>query len=107
MVYRQLSLAIGVDISEIRHGFAELRTGIQTLEKQSRSDKEEKILNWLSTFQHQKKHRDVCIQRVADTGEWLLGIPAFRNWCGNTQSERILCCQGIPGAGKTVISYVF
>jgi SpoVK/Ycf46/Vps4 family AAA+-type ATPase len=67
--------------------------------------KREEVLIWLSTFEYQKKHTDVCARRLADTGQWLLEREEFRNWL-DPQSNNVLWCHGIPGAGKTVLSSV-
>ena len=72
---------------------------------QSAIRKREDLLRWLSTFEHQKKHQDVCARRLADTGQWLLNRGEFRAWRDDPQSN-VLWCHGIPGAGKTVLSSV-
>ena len=84
-------------------GVASLQISAETLVQRSQNETEAKILEWLSVSQHEKRHRDVCKQRLGNTGEWLLRSKEFRNWY-NAQSENILWCHGIPGAGKTVLS---
>ena len=87
----------------VANGVASLQIGVKDLVQKSRSEIEAKILEWLSASQYQKKHRDVCTQRLANTGEWLLRSQEFCSW-RSAKSENVLWCHGIPGAGKTVLS---
>jgi hypothetical protein len=68
--------------------------------------KREEVLLWLSTFEYQRKHNDVCARRFPGTGQWLLERDEFLNWRDDPQSSNVLWCHGIPGAGKTVLSSV-
>ncbi|KAF8423279.1 hypothetical protein EV426DRAFT_574568 [Tirmania nivea] len=54
-----------------------------------------------------KRHQDMRAKRYAGTGAWLLQCERFRLWNNGTQANpgnRAMCCYGMPGAGKTVIS---
>ena len=73
---------------------------------QATIQKREEVLLWLPTSGYQKKHNDVCAQRLPDTGQWFLEREEFRSWRDNPQSNNVLWCHGIPGAGKTVLSSV-
>ena len=69
-------------------------------------DQRMKMLNWLSPLQPQKRHQDVRSMRLNNTGGWLLNDQRFTAWCtgqGLEPEDRILCCYGMPGAGKTVM----
>ena len=48
--------------------------------------------------------------RLENTGTWLLEDERYCHWQGNDSivqdNDRVLCCYGIPGAGKTVIRLV-
>ena len=65
------------------------------------------ILNWLSPLQPQKRHHDIRSLRLNNTGGWLLHDERFTAWCAGVQGlrpeDRILCCYGMPGAGKAVM----
>jgi hypothetical protein len=100
-----LSREMMKDITSVVNAVASLQTSADILVQKSRSETEAEILEWLSVTQHEKKHRDVCKQRLGSTGEWLLRCEEFCNWC-SAQSENVLWCHGIPGAGKTVLSCV-
>jgi hypothetical protein len=71
------------------------------------SDETRELLLWLSPLQPQAKHQDVRSGRLEGTGDWLLRMPKFQIWRdGSGQSvDRILCCYGDPGVGKTAIRY--
>jgi len=69
---------------------------------------DETLLQLLSPLEPLKRHADVKSMRLENTGTWLLGPECFRKWCdikSTDGSERILCCYGIPGPGKTMIRY--
>jgi len=54
----------------------------------------------LDDYDRQKKHLQTL---EPGTGRWLLGSPKFQEWMASDQSST-LCCYGIPGAGKTVMT---
>ena len=64
-----------------------------------------KILNWISTVNHQQKHHDISKPRVAGTGEWLLREAEFTRWIDISQPLNVLWCSGIQGSGKTILTY--
>ncbi|KAK7052678.1 ANK-REP-region domain-containing protein [Favolaschia claudopus] len=66
------------------------------------ADEKNKILDWLTTinfFQHQNAIFETWQE---GTGKWFLSLPEFKTWLSN--SEKVLWCEGPPGAGKTVLS---
>ncbi|KAF8421789.1 hypothetical protein EV426DRAFT_188790 [Tirmania nivea] len=76
--------------------------------KRSLDAEDEQLLQLLSPLEPLKRHADVRSIRLENTGTWLLELEYFRKWCdvqSTNGSERILCCYGIPGAGKTLIRY--
>jgi len=71
-----------------------------------------KLLELLSPLEPQKRHQDVRSTRLENTGTWLLQHHQFQQWLAydeaeKTHSIRAICCSGLPGAGKTVMRYVF
>jgi hypothetical protein len=65
------------------------------------------IRSWLSPVEAIKRHKDVKAVRVDGTGRWFVETPQFQTWRdGNDHVNRVLCCYGISGSGKTVITYV-
>lgn len=101
--YRTLSREMKRDLVSVVNGIASLQISADILVQKSRGEADAKILEWLSVSQHEKKHHDVCKQRIENTGEWFLRNGEFCNWC-SAQSENVLWCHGVPGAGKTVLS---
>jgi len=75
-------------------------------EDQAIIQKREELLVWLSSFEYQKMHNDVCARRLQDTGQWLLEKKDFQNWRDEHHLDNTLWCHGIPGAGKTMLSSV-
>ena len=65
------------------------------------------VLEWLSPLNPQQTHVDVRSQRLPGTGLWLLDKDEFKRWRYDALSPHILWCHGIPGAGKTVLAWVF
>lgn len=65
------------------------------------------ICRWLSPLEPMKRHTDIQNTRLDNTGNWLLQHNRFEAWRdGRETGNRILCCYGMPGAGKTVMRYV-
>ncbi|KAJ7469684.1 hypothetical protein FB451DRAFT_1136338 [Mycena latifolia] len=64
----------------------------------------QEILDWITPLNFFQRQEDIFSSWQPGTGEWLLSDPQFRNWASG--SQEILWCQGISGAGKTVLSSV-
>ncbi|KAK7044450.1 ANK-REP-region domain-containing protein [Favolaschia claudopus] len=68
----------------------------------STEDKKNKILEWLTTINFFQRQDVIFETWQKGTGQWFLSLFEFRNWLSN--SEKVLWCEGPPGAGKTVIT---
>ena len=70
-------------------------------------DKVFELLLMLTPLEPLKRHEDVKVPCTKNTGTWILRLESFCEWRGHTpkENERVFCCYGIPGAGKTVIWY--
>lgn len=67
-----------------------------------------KLLKMLTPLEPLKRHQDVKLSHTQNTGTWLLSLESFSAWRDSDNLEenrRVICCYGIPGAGKTVIWY--
>jgi hypothetical protein len=62
------------------------------------------ILQWLSSIDHESEQRDMIAKRQIGTGVWLLKSAEFQGWL--RESGSTMLCQGIPGAGKTILTSI-
>ncbi|KAF4627318.1 hypothetical protein G7Y89_g10840 [Cudoniella acicularis] len=60
------------------------------------------IIRWLSPLNFDARHRDIFSKYQEGTGQWLLDDQKFLDW--QTSQSRLLWCDGVPGAGKTVFA---
>jgi Cdc6-like AAA superfamily ATPase len=63
-----------------------------------------KILGWLTPIDYGPQQSDFINRRQEGTGQWLLDLEKCQGWLN--LSKQTLFCQGIPGAGKTIISSI-
>jgi hypothetical protein len=66
-----------------------------------RSAADRKILDWLSTSDYRSQLSYSLDRKEEGTAQWLLKSPEFLEW--NREAGRTLFCQGMPGAGKTLM----
>ncbi len=62
----------------------------------------EKITSWLSSLDFTAKQTDFLKRRQAETGQWLLSDPIFRDWADG--KERTLWCPRLHKIGNTLAS---
>ncbi|KAJ7108274.1 hypothetical protein C8R44DRAFT_938293, partial [Mycena epipterygia] len=60
------------------------------------------ILDWITPLNFFQRQANIFSTWQPGTGEWLLSDSLFKEW--ESGSEKVLWCQGISGAGKTVLS---
>jgi hypothetical protein len=80
--------------------------------KESRKEQQEwmqdsankEILNWLSMTDYGTQLSDLLDRREEGTSEWLPDTPEFQQWIGG--DRQTLFCQGMPGAGKTMMTSI-
>ncbi|KAJ6041236.1 hypothetical protein N7460_006626 [Penicillium canescens] len=63
-----------------------------------------KVLNWLSPIDHENQQSDAFSQCQSGTGKWFLESEEFKRLL--REPKEALLCQGIPGAGKTVMASI-
>ncbi|KAJ9360173.1 hypothetical protein C8Q69DRAFT_527788 [Paecilomyces variotii] len=78
--------------------------GVQKLRETINNTYRQKVLNWLSPIDHDSEQSDSFALRQENTGQWFLESDGFLKRL-NGQSKTLLC-QGIPGAGKTVMTAI-
>lgn len=68
------------------------------------SKNKREVLEWLSDLDFSKQQQSHVLNHTQGTGLWLLADSTFQHWKDGFYSR--LCCLGMPGAGKTVMSAV-
>ena len=70
-----------------------------------KSDKDAKIMRWLSPLEPNNRHQGVRDDRLGGIGDWLLETSEFREWRGGEggAEKAVLFCSGNPGVGKTYL----
>jgi Cdc6-like AAA superfamily ATPase len=67
-------------------------------------NQKEKILNWLTPVDYGPQQSDHFSRQQEGTGQWLLVSHEFRKWLN--ERKQTLYCDGIPGAGKTIMTSI-
>ena len=82
-------------------GLSQGISGIQaSIDKQT----SQKIIEWLSPISFSAIQKETLQKRENGTSTWILEDPRFKEW--SVGSGGVLCCQGIPGSGKTILASV-
>lgn len=63
------------------------------------------VEEWLSPLNFFETQSDKLSRRLEGTGKWLLESSEYKDW-SNRRSNAVLCCPGIPGAGKTMLAAI-
>lgn len=66
--------------------------------------RDERILYWLSTLEYGLQQSQILKLRESGTGNWFFSTEQFKTW--NSTSKQALFCEGIPGAGKTILTSI-
>ncbi|KAF3174027.1 hypothetical protein TWF751_005167 [Orbilia oligospora] len=96
--------AIAEIVQELHDAVRQINNVTEHIELTQQERQRDEILRRLSPLEPQKRHQDIRSSRVPGTGKWLLDEPNFKDWCSGKNSHRVLCCSGIPGAGKSVLA---
>ncbi|KAI9810381.1 MAG: hypothetical protein M1827_006267 [Pycnora praestabilis] len=97
----KLTKSIKSNIQEFSKDFAELKILHNTQQHQKHHQESYDIIAWISLLNFMTKQIDVLDERQEGTGAWLFKSVVFQKWL--LGSEKTLWCQGMPGAGKTVL----
>lgn len=79
-------------------------SNIQTLKSHLHRREDLEILNWLTPIDYGPQHSDFLGRQQSGTGQWLLDSQEYQAW--RDASKQTLFCQGIPGAGKTILTSI-
>ena len=69
------------------------------------SDKDVRIMRWLSPLEPNIRHQGVRNDRFDGVGDWFLETSEFQEWRGGEggADKAVLFCAGNPGVGKTYL----
>ncbi|UKZ49064.1 hypothetical protein TrVGV298_003303 [Trichoderma virens] len=82
--------------------FSDISEGISGILQKQKSEHREEVLNWLTPTNYASQQHDYFRIWQPGTGNWFIDSTQYQAWC-NTPGE-LLFCQGIPGAGKTILA---
>jgi hypothetical protein len=82
--------------------YKEIKEARKEQQEWYQTDANQKILIWLSTTDYGAQQSDIFSGRQEGTGRWLLDSGEFQRWSNG--DRQTLFCQGMPGAGKTIMA---
>ncbi|KAL8885965.1 MAG: hypothetical protein Q9215_006266 [Flavoplaca cf. flavocitrina] len=103
-VQTELSDSIRCSIQDIGSDVRQSREAIQWLQDSQQDKDYQAMLLWVSPLNFHLVHNDNLQRRHGDTGDWILRDSSFEVWVAGQLDT--LCCEGIPGAGKTIIASI-
>ena len=103
-VQTEVSDSIRRSVQDIGTDVRQSREAIEWLRDTQQDKDYEKMLQWISPLNFHPVHNDNLQRRHGDTGDWILREPTFESWVSADLDT--LCCEGIPGAGKTIIASI-
>ncbi|KAJ7477011.1 ankyrin repeat-containing domain protein [Mycena galericulata] len=77
-------------------------TSVKSAEHKQHAAERQKIIDWITSQNFFQRQADIHNAWQPGTGEWFLAHPHFKKW--DSGSGTILWCNGMPGAGKTVLA---
>lgn len=80
----------------------DISEGLNGILYKQTNDHRNVILKWLTPINYASQQQEYFSSRQPETGQWLLDSNQYQTWL-STPAE-ILFCQGIPGAGKTILT---
>ncbi|KAL9033586.1 MAG: hypothetical protein Q9180_005868, partial [Flavoplaca navasiana] len=103
-VQTELSDSIRCSIQDIGSDVRQSREAIKRLQDSQQDKDYQAMLQWVSPLNFRLVHNDNLQRRHGDTGDWILRESSFEVWVAGHLDT--LYCEGIPGAGKTIIASV-
>ena len=89
---------------KIGEGVSGIAFGVNALNVGQQDEERRKIENWLSPIDFRSRQQEILKGAQAGTRQWLLDSQKFQSWVDADGGT--LWCPGIPGAGKTVTSFI-
>ncbi|KAL8853005.1 MAG: hypothetical protein Q9221_002153 [Calogaya cf. arnoldii] len=103
-VQTELSDSIRRSVQDIGSVVRQSREAIESLPDSQQDKDYQLMLQWISPLNFHLVHNDNLQRRHGGTGDWILREPFFESWLSADLDT--LCCEGIPGAGKTIIASI-
>lgn len=91
-------------VSEIKIGVDRLHARQDDQDRRANNQDNQVLMDWLSKTNYHTQQDDFIKRRQEGTGKWLLNSDKFQVWL--KMSGQTLFCQGIPGAGNTMMSSI-
>ncbi|WXC58479.1 hypothetical protein SNK03_004378 [Fusarium graminearum] len=91
-------------ILEMKASVDEISENVTHIQSALRNQKHQDILDWLSTIDYSSVQNDTIRRHQPGTCQWLLHSEKYQHWLKTR--KQALFCQGIPGAGKTILTSV-
>ncbi|EPE30309.1 hypothetical protein GLAREA_13032 [Glarea lozoyensis ATCC 20868] len=67
------------------------------------AERRRKILDKLSSPNHNQRHKKLLKARHPETGQWITTCDEYQFWLASNGCS-VVCCFGIPGCGKSVLT---
>lgn len=99
-----VTLRICLTLNLVSKDFATTGEAVKRIESKITSKEDIEILEWLTPVNYGLQQSDYFQRRHPGTGQWLLNSSEFQEWLHT--SQQTLFCQGIPGAGKTILTSI-
>lgn len=91
-------------LATVTQSLDRVELGIAKVNTVADENQKTEILDWLSSSDYGTEQSDLLSKRQPGTGQWFINSNEFQHWLrGRNQS---LLCQGIPGAGKTIMASI-
>ena len=81
-----------------------MKAAVDRLVKESDGQVHGAICDWITLVDNVQYHNDHVSRQHPESCQWLLQSSAFQEW--RQTPKQTLCCYGIPGAGKTILSSI-
>ncbi|KAF5243724.1 hypothetical protein FAUST_2719 [Fusarium austroamericanum] len=91
-------------ILEMKSRVDEISQNVTNIRSSLRDKQHLEILEWLTPIDYSSVHNDTIKTRQPGTCQWFLDSEKYQAWF--EASKQTMFCQGIPGAGKTILTSV-
>jgi len=82
----------------------DISRGVDKLVRGQHDEEHETILKLITTIDYAPQQSDYIRRRQEGTGQWFLDSAEFQTWLDT--GKQTLFCQGILGAGKTILTSI-